>query len=328
MLAGTQEELAVGKYGGAHVMFEAAYERESAGFDANDLGYLARADQQSASLWAGYITRVPRAFYKSWQWNLNQWDAWTASGTRLENAYNTNTHVNLANNWWLNGGVTLGHVGAVVCDHCARGGPALRSDRQLLPWLSLQGDNRSTVVPNLSANWTITDGGRSHAMTVNPTVAIRVSSRVQATVGLLFASNHDNTQWLGNFRDSAGVHFGFAHLEQTTRSLTFRLDYAATPRLSVESYVSPFVSDGVYSDVRALSTAPLSASYDARFTPYSPPAGTASAFGVRQLRGTSVLRWEYAPGSTLFLVWSHTRAGAPAPAVNTFSIKMSYWLGR
>jgi hypothetical protein len=326
-------------------MFETAYERMSAGYDANDLGYLQRADIQSTSAWGAYITRTPRAFYNSWQWNVNQWDSWTADGMRLENAFNTNTHILLANNWWVSGGVTLGHVGTVRCDNCARGGPPMRSDAQLLPWLTIQGDTRRSLVPNFAGNWSVTDGGRSHAVSLAPEVDVRASARLQASVGVAIASNHDNTQWFGNLRDTLGTHYTFAHLDQTTRSVTLRLSYAATPRLSIETYLAPFASDGVYRDVRALSTDPDAPAYDARFTPYQPPAGAATSFATRDLHATTVLRWEYAAGSVVYVVWSHDRDGSSSgepdaswssdarqifalPPVNTLTVKAGYWIGR
>jgi hypothetical protein len=67
------------------------------------------------------------------------------------------------------------------------------------------------------------------------------------------------------------------------------------------------------------------------------------SFTLRSLRGNAVLRWEYRPGSTLYLVW--TRSGESSlsrrsiafgddfgalfqgPSQNVFLIKVSYWLG-
>src|SRR5262249_29713874 len=123
-LAGDQEEIVVGKYGGAH-MFEASYERQSAGYDVNDLGYLQRADQQVASLWYGHTTLQPHGFYKRLWWNLNEWMRWNAAGIHLETSANANAHVLLENNMQLNGGVTMSQIGSGICDHCARGGPAM-----------------------------------------------------------------------------------------------------------------------------------------------------------------------------------------------------------
>ena len=67
-------------------------------------------------------------------------------------------------------------------------------------------------------------------------------------------------------------------------------------------------------------------------------------FTSRSLRGTSVLRWEYRPGSTLFFVWTQQRSGFAAfgdydfsrdaramladRPDNVFLVKATYWLGR
>jgi hypothetical protein len=66
-------------------------------------------------------------------------------------------------------------------------------------------------------------------------------------------------------------------------------------------------------------------------------------FNVRSLRGNAVLRWEYSPGSTLFLVWQRRQVNESlagdfrfsrdlsalmrAPAENVFMVKLRYWLG-
>jgi len=67
-------------------------------------------------------------------------------------------------------------------------------------------------------------------------------------------------------------------------------------------------------------------------------------FTFRSLRGNAVLRWEYRPGSTLFLVWTRSSqiptlprgnvqfnddasALFQGPSENIFLVKMTYWLG-
>jgi len=46
------------------------------------------------------------------------------------------------------------------------------------------------------------------------------------------------------------------------------------------------------------------------FLAYTPPAGSSLGFDVLQLRSTSLVRWEFRPGSTLFAVWTHGRDGS------------------
>jgi hypothetical protein len=66
-------------------------------------------------------------------------------------------------------------------------------------------------------------------------------------------------------------------------------------------------------------------------------------FNVRSLVGNAVLRWEYRPGSTIFLVWQRQQAWRTAtgdfdfgrdldallgaPADDRFILKVNYWLG-
>jgi hypothetical protein len=321
-LVGDQEELAVGKYGGSFT-FEGAYERQSRGYETNDLGYLQRADEQTFQVWAGYVDRHPRGIYQLWRANLNAFGTWNAAGTRLETAVNTNAHMTLANNWSLNAGVTVGQLGGTECDHCARGGPAIRSDPQTTPFVDIIGDSRARLTPELYVPLSFGDGGRSYSAYLEPSLGVRVLPPLQLSVGLVLGRNRNGTQWLGNFADSNGTRYSFARIDQTTRTLTFRGSYAATPFLSLETYVAPFASDGAYSNIRALSATPLAADYDERFVGFTPPAGTAERFAVRQSVATSVLRWEYHPGSTLYMVWSNqTGVG------NTLTMKLSYWLAR
>jgi hypothetical protein len=115
----------------------------------------------------------------------------------------------------------------------------------------------------------------------------------------------------------------------------------------MELYAEPFVSNGTYSDFREVSATPRASDYDARFFPYTPPADAKTAFEFSQLRTNAVLRWEYRPGSTLFLVWAHGRGRREFTDQrsdrswgeeyrdlfdlhpdNTFLIKLAYWLNR
>src|SRR5262249_38355482 len=138
--------------------------------------------------------------------------------------------------------------------------------------------------------------------------SFRLSSRLSINAGPNYSRDHNDSQWLGNFTDSATskVHYSFAHLEQRTVSMSARVTYTMTPVLTFEFYGQPFVSTGEYSNVRQVSDASADR-YAARFQPYTAPAGTEMTFKYTQLRTNSVVRWEFRPGSTLFVVWAHGR---------------------
>jgi hypothetical protein len=171
-----------------------------------------------------------------------------------------------------------------------------------------------------------------------------VSTRFRTTLSLDYSDNHDDSQWFGNITDTDGTtHYTFADLEQQTLGLTFRVNYTFSPTTSLQLYANPFVSKGTYSRVRELAD-PRAETYDGRFQPYETgeePGG----FNVKEFRSNAVFRWEYRPGSTLFLVWSQGRQHSAdlrgnrsffgdfddlfgSRSNDVFLVKVSYWLSR
>jgi hypothetical protein len=162
-----------------------------------------------------------------------------------------------------------------------------------------------------------------------------------------------------------GRRYVFADLHQTTLSMDTRVEWTFTPVLTLQVYAQPFVSAGEYTKFKEF-TAPRT--YD--FAVYGTDRGTIARsansgaytvdpdgagpaptftfgdpnFNVRNLRGNAVLRWEYRPGSALFVVWQQQRSdfepigtfdasrdiGAIFRTVptNVFLVKATYWIGR
>jgi hypothetical protein len=342
-LGGSTQQLKFGKVAG-FIEFETSYQRITPGYEINDLGFLNRADWQDQSTWASFNFQKPNAVFNRLFWNFNEWNDWTTAGLPLEHAVNTNTHTELRNHWWLHAGGTVGQLGTTFCDRCARGGPAVRVDPYIAPWAEIDGDPRKVFSPYVWGNLWRGDGGRSRSWMVGSSADIRASNNLTANVGLRFTRNRNDAQWFGNFTDSlSAMHYTFGHLEQRTMSLSLRLNYTASPNLTLQVYASPFVSKGEYSSIRELNQ-PRAASYDDRFRPYGDTAVTnhPGGFDVKFFNSNTVLRWEYQPGSTLYLVWSQGRSdfdGAlgtrsfsgdfrqlfRAPADNTFLVKVSHW---
>ena len=337
-LAGDAEELKFGKVGGGITRFETAYQRRSQGFEANDLGFLRQADQQTWNTWFAFQSRHPGWFYQTAFWNFNWSQLWTAAGTAVERSANTNVHAQLNNRWWVHGGVTAGQLGTTFCDrNCSRGGPPVRIDPYLSAWAEVDGDGRPALVPNAWFNYWRGDGGRSESFNGNVQVNYRVASQVNTSLTLKATHNVSDVQPLGP--DSTGTHYRFAHLNQKEVSLTGRVDYTVSTTLTFQVYAQPFVSKGSLSHWRELAD-PRAAAFDDRYQPYAagPPG-----FNFKEFNSTTVLRWEYRPGSTLFVVWTQGRdrflsdVGQRSLSGdfkdlfvlhpnNTFLVKASYWI--
>ena len=342
-LGGDFEQITFGKVGGSMLRFETSYQRTSPGFEINDLGFLNRADKQNQSQWANLSFNTPTFLYRRLFWNMNQWNDWTAAGLPLDHAFNTNVHTELQNSWWLHAGVTWSGVGDVYCDRCARGGPALKLDQAFSGWGGVQGDERKRIIPEFWFNYWQGDEARSHFVSLDPHLRFRLSGRLSVSTGVSYQKNRDDKQWFDNLTDPDGTtHYTFAHLEQETRSLTGRLDFTATPTITLQVYASPFITKGEYTNLRELNE-PRAENYDDRFKPYT--AVEPGGFNFKEFRSNVVARWEYRPGSAVYLVWQQGRSHFEEEMGtrnfrgdlnqlfdvhpnNTFLIKVSYWFDR
>jgi hypothetical protein len=174
-----------------------------------------------------------------------------------------------------------------------------------------------------------------------PSVNWRATSSMSLNVGLRYFINHDDSQWVTNEEVAGGAtRYVFGRIDQKTVSFTTRFNYTMTPNLSLQVYAEPVVSAGEYSNYKELVDG-RAEKYEDRYRPYA--YSSSADFNIRSFRTTNVLRWEYRPGSQLFLVWQQGKedyqdqygdfrfgrdfdAVFGAPSHNVFLIKFSYWL--
>ncbi|HEX6575820.1 MAG TPA: DUF5916 domain-containing protein, partial [Gemmatimonadaceae bacterium] len=289
-----------------------SYQRWSPGFEANDLGFLSQADQQSLFSYVSWRTPQPKSFYRRASAQLSVYNQFNIDGMTTVQTPELDADVTFKGSQSFSIAIWRDNTGGVYCDRCARGGPALRLSPSSSVLVNLASDPRGWLQKQFAAIYTTADGGRSQLWRVRPYFIIRAASNIGVEIGARYQKNHDNTQWYGNVGSvgSPDAHYLFAHLDQDLLSFQTRFSITATPNLSLQFYGEPFVTTGQYSDVREISGTPDAPSYDARFVGYTPPPNTALSFKYTQLRSNSVVRWEYRPGSTLFLVWTHGRTGA------------------
>jgi len=319
-----------------------SYQRLSPGFEANDIGFLSQADQQNVFGFASLRTPQPRSFYRRASAQLSLFTQFNAAGMPTARTPELDADVSFKNSSSFSISMWTDNAGPVYCDRCARGGPALRLSPSSSVLINLASDPRQTLQKQFAAIYTTADGGRSQLWRVRPYVILRAASNVSVELGGRYQKNEDNTQWYGNIGavGSPDAHYLFSHLQQHLLSFQSRFSYTATPSLSLQFYGEPFVTTGRYTNIRELD-APRSSDYSNRFKPYN-LGEDAGGFNSKQFNSNMVLRWEYRPGSALFVVWSQGRnqddrhLGDFVPGRdyrdlfssrpdNTFLVKASYW---
>jgi hypothetical protein len=336
-LTGQSGFVAVRKIAGERVRFESNAGFKSPGFDSNDLGFIRRADLISQSNWLQWRHDRPGKYLRSFRFNLNQWSSHNFGGDRLNLGANVNAHWTFKNNWGTGAGITREFDG--FDDRATRGGPGAREEGTWTLWGYANTDNRKPVLFDVFIG-----GGRSkvgqHFFDLNPSLTFRPMPALSVSGGLRLNEYAHDAQWVTNEEPAVGpTRHVFARLDQRTVALTTRVNYTMSPTLSLQIYAEPFVSAGAYSDYKELADG-RAEDWSARYSPYD--YGGSADFNYRSFRTTNVLRWEYRPGSALFVVWQQGREATEsigqfrfgrdfrgvfgAPASNVFLVKFSYWL--
>jgi hypothetical protein len=202
----------------------------------------------------------------------------------------------------------------------------------------------------------------------NLSATVRPASNVSVSFGPSFTDDRTASWYVATIADSTatamfGHRYIFGQLRQRSFAMETRLNVTVSPTLTLELYLQPLISSASYSrfheydrprtlqrtmyGVNGGTIAAVAGGYaidpDGPTGPAAPDTIANPDFNFRSLRGNAVVRWEFKPGSTLFLVWTQSREDV-APVndfefgrdlrgligtkpTNVFLVKMSYWLG-
>jgi len=293
---------------GGRIRYDGVVRYASAGVEMNDLGFVNLVNDVMVRNQLDHrIIRPNRIFRQAFSFVSSE-AHWTTGGLLSGQSATLHSSASLLNNW--GGAITamFNDVGSPYCVSCARGGPALRQSAKSGLRLDLVGDPRPAVVPKAAWRVGSSDEGRSWYRGADMGAEVRVASRFSTSLVLGYDEVTNDQQWIGNYGAflSDTTHFTFARLHQHILTVTTRANFTVTPTLSFQLYAQPFVTTGEYSQWREVA-APRAAEYDARFRPFR--TGAPPGFNVKQFNSNAVVRWEYRPASTLFLVWQQGRGG-------------------
>jgi hypothetical protein len=347
-LQGLAATLDLEKFGGGSWRWGLRNSLRTPGFEVNDLGFMRTADVATAIAGIEHVRSRSGRVFRNYRAELGGGSSWTMGGERTLTAVVLQGNGQLVNLW--GGGGALIRFLPAYSPVLLRGGPALYTAGGTQVVFGLGGDPRRPVRLGAEGRLEVEDGTGGHSWTVGPSISFRSSTRTSASIAPTLARNAPAWQFVTRQSVDGEPRYVGARLSQTTAAITARVNHAFTPTLSLQFYAQPFVSGGRYHEFREVADSKASA-FDARYRPI--PAsrrGSNPDFNVKQLRSNAVLRWEYGPGSTFFLVWSQGRQDSvedgsfalrrdfgrllgfdrelAAPATNVLLLKVSYWLDR
>lgn len=324
------------------VRFNSFVRLASTEVELNDAGLVPLINDRSIRNTVSHRSLRPTSWYRSSFSALDTENHWTSGGLPSGSLVRLHTSYSMLNNWGWALTYVVNNPNTNYCTSCARGGPALRMEPSQMFQVNVVGDNRRSLIPQLEWAVAAADGNRSWETRGSVGADLRLSTRLSTTLSVGASKRADNQQWVANYGHflSDTTHYTFGRLSQTTVSMTARASFTATPLLTFQFYAQPFMSAGSYSDWRELD-APRAADYDDRFKPYRTDVAP-GGFNFKQFNSNAVVRWEYRPGSTLFLVWQQGRVQDAlnrgtfeferdyrdlfrAHPINTFLVKATYF---
>lgn len=329
-LSGSGGSLSIGKVGGGHWRFASMTLWRSPGLELNDVGYMRQANQTIQIFWGGYRLLKPVWIFRDLGINVNQWNYWTFAGEHIGLGGNINGYCNLNNNWNLNGGINRESEWLGVS--ALRGGPALLGPAGTSYWSSVNSDSRRRIEYGLMVTHYHTDNRSVWSSNLDLRLQMRLMPNLSLSLNPHWNTTNNDMQYVDTFDLAGGSRYLMARIEQKSLSMVSRIDYSITPSLSIQFYGQPFVASGAYSRFKHI-TRPRAQRYEERFQLLDAAQLSYVAddkvyrvdeegdgrveydfeepdFNFRQFRSNLVLRWEYRPGSTLFLVWSQGRTGS------------------
>jgi len=335
----------------------------SPSFDANDLGFMFRTDVINGHVVAGYSWPEPRSFYRRINVNAAVFRSLDFDGNTIWTGVFANGFLTLKNYYSVF--MNTAYNPETVNNRRTRGGPLTKNPPGFQLGGGVESDSRKPWVFQVFGFTYRTASGSSADLEVG--VEWKPAANVSLSAGPGISWNQEKAQWINAFDDpTATATFGrryvFGELDQTTFSANIRLNWTFTPLLSLQLFAQPLISAGDYTRFKELAQ-PKSYAFNvygedntSTFDPatfIADPDGDGPAapievgnpdFNFKSLRGTAVLRWEFRPGSTLYLVWTQTRDQSDengqfrfgpsfgrlldARADNIFMLKLTYWLSR
>lgn len=359
-LSGVSTQTTFDRINGRHWLFGTSLKIDTPGFETNDIAQLNAADGIQPTVNVTYRETRPGKVLRSYSVRLNSGNEWNFGLERQNSTVGTNVNVTWVNFWTSSLSVT--HVARTLNAGLTRGGPLMGTPHG---WnTTLNFGNRVTAPTRIQGQVVINgnefDGFSRRA---NSTVSFRPGPRWSFSVRPAYDRTTDAQQYVstlgGGRPETYGSRYVFAYIERSTFSTQFRLGFTLKPDVNFDFYAEPFAASGRYYDYGELAAAGshdrltygASPGTTLQINPDRSQAATVNGasvalsnrdFNTLSFRSNAVLRWEWRPGSTMYVVWQQnreekqtigTRVGVgdmfgsvTAPGSNIFLIKTSFWI--
>lgn len=316
--------------------FQTAMGIISPGFETNDLGFTRITNLINMHVVGEYNWFQPTKWFRGASLSLMTSRNYDFDGNELFQQYYITGFIGLLNYWSINSSVQITPDGLDLYD--TRGGPAIAYHGYKDIYFGIGSDERKKIRVNGDMRYNlVNDGGYDRSFNLD--FSYNPSPSIKFTLSANLNEMLTHQQWVDDLPDSSAVStyytkYIFSDLNQKVRSGTIRLDWGFTPKLSLQMYIQPYIAVGHYSYFKELMEGGTYNFKEYDYQEFNPD------FNLKSFKANIVLRWEYRPGSLIYLVWTHNRENYDRPGVynlkddiqslsnedsdNIFLIKLTY----
>lgn len=332
-LIGTGGDVKFGKAANGHVKFESGLTWRSPELELNDLGFMREADVIQQYFGITYNSINSFGSFRKASIGYRHWFNWDFAGKLNYIDWDVELTGTFRNNWEG----TLGFYSQphTFSKSLLQGGPRIYLQDQFGGWWSTTSDTRKDLSLGISG-WTKT-GKEGSLFLIENQISLSYQPidrlNLSATPRYTIINHRLQFNSSASFREAS--RYITSMLNQRTMSLAMRINFALTANLSIQYYAEPFITAGTYQNFSFVTNATAQTIesqlnfYEEDQLIYNKEEGFYRVdedldgtvdygfpdpnFSLAQFRSNMVLRYEYKPGSEIFLAWSQglTDQGRP-----------------
>jgi hypothetical protein len=297
------------------------------GFEINDLGYMQQADNMLTVLWAGYNQWEPKGIYRDYRLQGDVFFVNNFGGDLLAMGLEFNPQITFRNYWSMHGYANLTPFSNST--DMLRGGPMIKLPGSFRANIGVSSDNRKKLNVHVYVNTAKGFEESSSDFDFGADITYKPINSLFFTLSPEYSKSFDNLQYITTLDYSGADRYVFSGIDRNTISASIRVNFNLTPDLTLQYWGQPYIASGKYSDHKIILD-PLADAYGSRYLAYSNAQQTFNEadnnyaidenldgstdytfdnenFNYQFFLSNLVLRWEFNPGSSVYLVWSQSR---------------------
>jgi len=336
-LTGTGGGFEIGKGGGGNWRYGTWTNFKSPEFEINDIGFLRQADDIRQGTFARLLFNKPTSWYRQGNVRGEITTAFDFEGNYNRIQYEVGAYFNFKNNWWSEFGAA--HKPRIFVNTFLRGGPRWRFSEENYWFFFVGTDQRKKI--SFRAGTVNSQAKQDNFSLQRYEVGMRYQplNSLSMNFDVEYEENPSKTQYVSEGDFDGTPRYILGAIENDQLSATLRVNYNINPNLTIQYYGQPFIFKAKFSDFNFVNDA-SSTDLNKRITLYDKAqiaqdnetgdylvdenrdgdtdySFSDPNFAFVQFRSNLVVRWEYIPGSEIFLVWSQGLTGIDDP-INSF----------